>query len=382
MTSEVIMTNARLITAREVFLGTLVVKDDKIEDLGTGRSHLPGAYDCQGAYLAPGLVELHTDNLEKHFVPRPGVKWPGASAALSHDGQIISAGITTVFDALSLGDVVENGDRGKNLNDMLEAVSNSQQQDRHRAQHFVHLRCEVSREETLELFEKWIDHPLVRLVSVMDHSPGQRQFANLDKYRIYYQGKYDLDDLGLEVFMAKQQEGSARFSEPYRNQIVRSCKLRGIPVASHDDATREHVEEAYRHGMSIAEFPTTMEAAGHCARTGMQILMGAPNVVRGGSHSGNVAATDLAKEGLLDILSSDYYPASLLQAALNLTDEAIGYGLSHALDTVTRKPARAAGLMDRGELAVDMRADLIVFDYQDAQVPILRHVFRAGKKVY
>src|SRR5690606_33419437 len=134
---------------------------------------------------------------------------------------------------------------------------------------------------------------------------------------------------------------------------------RSLSLASHDDATVEHVEESAGYGMSIAEFPTTVEAAEVSHRLGLKVLMGAPNIVRGGSHSGNVAAADLAAQGVLDILSSDYYPSSLLQAARRLADESHGYDLPSAVRSISLEPALAAGLHDRGEIRAGLRADLV-----------------------
>jgi alpha-D-ribose 1-methylphosphonate 5-triphosphate diphosphatase len=157
-------------------------------------------------------------------------------------------------------------------------------------------------------------------------------------------------------------------------------------VASHDDATLAHVEESASYGMTIAEFPTTLEAALGSHRLGMGVLMGAPNIVRGGSHSGNVAAADLAKEGLLDILSSDYYPASLLQAAFMLATQNEDKrhndcDLPRAVGMVSRAPAQAAGLHDRGEIRVGLRADLVHARHQDG-LPVIQQVWRQAKRVF
>jgi alpha-D-ribose 1-methylphosphonate 5-triphosphate diphosphatase len=216
---------------------------------------------------------------------------------------------------------------------------------------------------------------------VMDHSPGQRQFVKMEKYREYYQGKFQLNDQEMEAFIARQIDNSRRFSHDYRQAIVKECRERSLSVASHDDATMEHVEESARYGMSIAEFPTTTEAAmvSHCK--GLKVLMGAPNVVRGGSHSGNVAAVDLAAQGVLDILSSDYYPSSLLQAVRLLAQGNVTYDLPKAVATVSREPARAAGLADRGEVNIGLRADLVrVRD--TSRHYVVGQVWRAGTRVF
>jgi alpha-D-ribose 1-methylphosphonate 5-triphosphate diphosphatase len=381
MLNEQILTNAQVVTADRVFLGTVVLSDGLISAVEEGRSQLPQAVDLQGDYLLPGLVELHTDNLEKHLSPRPGVDWPSASAVLSHDAQIVAAGITTVFDALSIGDVNPKGKRMQQLPSMLEAIAKAQAAGQTRAEHLLHLRCEVSHPDTLSVFRNLVEQPLVQLVSVMDHAPGQRQFALESKYREYYMGKYHLSAAEMDGFIVEQVGNSREYSDRYRRAIVEICLERGLSVASHDDATLAHVEESAGYGMSIAEFPTTLEAAEACRRLGMNVLMGAPNVVRGGSHSGNVAAAGLAQQGLLDILSSDYYPASLLQAAFVLAAEDGHCDLPQAMNMVSRAPARSAGLEDRGEIRVGLRADLLQARTQGS-LPVIQQVWRQAKRVF
>jgi alpha-D-ribose 1-methylphosphonate 5-triphosphate diphosphatase len=256
-----------------------------------------------------------------------------------------------------------------------------------RAEHRLHLRCEVCHPDTLSVFRDLVEQPLVQLVSVMDHSPGQRQFALESKYREYYMGKYHLSSEQMDEFIVEQVANSKTYSDRYRRAIVDICLARGLSVASHDDATLAHVEESAAYGMTIAEFPTTLEAAEGCRRLGMSVLMGAPNIVRGGSHSGNIAAASLAEAGLLDILSSDYYPASLLQAAfvlaaqLDASTQQAGAGLAQAMTTVSRAPAIAAGLNDRGEIRAGLRADLIHARALGTQ-PVIQQVWRQAKRVF
>ena len=387
MLNDQILTNASVVSAQGVFLGTVVLRDGLISEVDDRVSHLPQAQNLNGEYLLPGLVELHTDNLEKHLSPRPGVDWPSASAVMSHDAQIIAAGITTVFDALSIGDVNPKGKRMQQLPGMVEAIAQANAANMTRAEHRLHLRCEVCHPDTLSVFRDLVEQPLVQLVSTMDHSPGQRQFALESKYREYYMGKYHLSSEQMDAFIVEQVANSKTYSDRYRRAIVDICLERGLSVASHDDATLAHVEESAAYGMTIAEFPTTLEAAQGCRRLGMSVLMGAPNIVRGGSHSGNIAAARLAEEGLLDILSSDYYPASLLQAAFTLGAQleaaggSTGAGLARAVSTVSLAPARSAGLYDRGEIRVGLRADLI-HARAVGTLPIIEQVWRQAKRVF
>ena len=265
---------------------------------------------------------------------------------------------------------------------MINAVEETQKRGLNRAEHRLHLRCELPHHTTLPLFEKLVGRESVTLVSLMDHSPGQRQFANREKYREYYQGKYSLTDPQMRQYEEEQLQLAARWSQPNRTAIAAMCRDRNIALASHDDATHEHVMESHQLGSVIAEFPTTFEAAQSSRRHGMNVLMGAPNIVRGGSHSGNVAASELAQLGLLDILSSDYYPASLLDAAFRVADDRQNaFTLSQAINLVTQNPARALNLHDRGVIGEGKRADLVLAHRKGEHIHI-DHVWRQGKRVF
>ncbi|WP_295902565.1 alpha-D-ribose 1-methylphosphonate 5-triphosphate diphosphatase [uncultured Vibrio sp.] len=376
-----IITNVNLVLQDEVVRGSVEIRDGKIASLSDTTSQLPGAYDGENGFLTPGLIELHTDNLEKYFTPRPKVNWPPLSAMSAHDTQLIGSGITTVLDAVAIGDSRDSS-RQENLDLFINTVEESQRRGLTRAEHKLHLRCEVPHESTVELFECYIHRPELQLVSLMDHAPGQRQFVNREKYRTYYQGKYNFSDAEMAAFEQEQVELSNRWSTINRNAICQQCRDLNIPLASHDDATIAHVDESKELGMVIAEFPTTVEAARKSHELGLKVLMGAPNVVRGGSHSGNVAAHELASLGVLDILSSDYYPASLLDAIFKLAnDERNSLDIAKAVQLATRNPAQALGLNDRGEIAEGKRADLVLSHTADDHHLVSR-VWREAKKVF
>lgn len=381
MDGDLILTNAMVVTPDECFKGTVQVAAGRIVDVDRGKTSLPSAMDADGDYVIPGGVELHTDNIEKHFTPRPGVGWHPRSAAVAHDTQIIGAGITTVFDSIAVGDLNQGGTRLQELHRMTDTIADARSVGLFRAEHFLHMRCELSYEGVLELFSPFAGNPLVKLVSFMDHAPGQRQFADVSKYREYYQGKYGYTDDEMDAFIQRHTESSRRHSDTHRRRIVQICKERNLAMASHDDATEDHVAEASGHGMVISEFPTTAAAARDAQAKGLKVLMGAPNVVRGKSHSGNVSARDLAQLGHVDILSSDYFPASLLHAAFLMSRELPGVSLPDAINTVTSTPARAANLTDRGEIASGKRADLVRVRMVD-DMPVVREVWREGNRVY
>ncbi|MDY8109903.1 alpha-D-ribose 1-methylphosphonate 5-triphosphate diphosphatase [Fulvimarina sp. 2208YS6-2-32] len=377
MTHETIFTNARIVLSDEIVDGHLVLRDGRIAEIGSGRT---GGEDMGGDLMIPGLVELHTDHIEGHYIPRPRVFWNKLAAIQAHDAQIAASGITTVFDAIRVG---TDEDETITVDDMVEMgrlIGEAVDTGRTRSDHFIHVRCEVSAADAVDGFGRLADNPRVKLVSLMDHAPGQRQFTDLDAYRVFYQRKKNLTDEEFEAFSAKRMADSAKHADTSRKTIASAARERNITLASHDDATAAHVGEALSYGTVIAEFPTTIEAAKASKAAGLSVLMGAPNVMRGGSHSGNIAALDLIENDQLDILSSDYVPFSLLQAAFMLAGEKV-LSLPKAIRLVTSAPATAVGLADRGEIAIGKRADLVRIDKGADGPPIVRAVYREGRRV-
>ncbi len=378
MTVEFVLSNAMIVLENEIVAGSVLIRDGLIADISAGASR--SGEDLEGDYLIPGLVELHTDHLESHYSPRPGVRWLKMAAIQAHDAQIATAGITTVFDCLRMGSDEDGGFETGEMREMADALALAAKENRLRADHRIHLRCEVSTDNVLEHFQEFENDPQVGLVSLMDHAPGQRQFQTMDQYTLYYKTKRGLSDEAFAAFVARQKALSDKYAGPHRTEIVRACAERGITVASHDDATLEHVEESVGFGIRLAEFPTSFEAAEASHKAGLSVLMGAPNIVRGKSHSGNIAARDLAARGVLDVLSSDYVPFSLIQAPFVLSDGLETVSLPQALAMVTATPARTVGLDDRGRIEPGLRADLARV-HRSNGIPVVRSVWREGRRV-
>ena len=377
---EQIYTNYRLLLPTEEVLGTIVVKDGIISDIQ------PGVVDCgqdgEGNYLLPGLIELHTDNLEKCISPRPGVRWNLDAAAVNHDRDLISSGITTVCDAIAIGDVTPKDDslRLHHYAPAIEALAEGQTAGRFSADHLLHLRCELGYEHLYSAVEPYLEHPLLSLVSLMDHTPGQRQFVKIEKYKQYYVGKHGVSEAKMDEFIEMRLKNQKKYAVENRQTLVAKSREKGISLASHDDATVEHVREAISEGVVLAEFPTTMDAAKEAHGKGLQVLMGAPNIVLGGSHSGNVSAMELVTLGLVDILSSDYVPRSLLQSAFIIARQA-QKPLHEAIKLITLNPAKAIARDEEiGSLEVGKKANLIKV-HDDGVVPRILAVYKQGKRV-
>lgn len=379
MPQPVTLANARLILGDAQVIGRITLRDGKIVEIVEGTDVPAGSTDCRGDIVAPGLIELHTDNIERHVQPRPGVDWPHNAAILAHDAELAGAGITTVFDAMRVGSIPSGKTRfGKYARALSRELLVLRGAGILKISHFLHLRAEICSETLEEEMAEFGPDDRVGLVSLMDHTPGQRQFRDLSKLKGYVMGKHALSEAGFAEHVADLERLRAANGDRHEAIAVAFAKRFGAVLASHDDTTEGHVETSKGHGVVLAEFPTTQEAAQACRDMGIAVMMGAPNLIRGTSHSGNVAAVDLAQAGLLDILSSDYVPAALLSSALRLAD--IWGDLPRAMATVTHAPARATGLTDRGRLAPGLRADLIRFRIHN-DVPALRGVWSAGVRV-
>lgn len=372
-----LLANARLILPDRVMRGAVEIDGDRIAQITEGDRVPAGAIDCGGDHLSPGLVELHTDNLERHIQPRPGVDWPHAAAFLAHDGELASVGITTVFDALRVGSIgkpgTPSGPYARALSREIAALSGET-----RISHALHLRAEMCSETLVEELAAFGPGDGVRLVSLMDHTPGQRQFRDIGKLKEYEQGRNGLSDAAFAALVERLGAISARHGDENLRAAVAAAGALGAVLASHDDTTAGQVADSAALGVRLAEFPTTREAAQACRDHGILTILGGPNLIRGGSHSGNVAAEALAGEGLLDILSSDYVPGSLILGAARLAQ--LWGDVPRAFATVTATPARATGLTDRGALAEGLRADLVRVAGLET-TPRVRGVWAGGRQV-
>lgn len=380
MQSQKIYTNYRLLLPDEEVLGTIAITDGIITDIQPGI--VSQGKNGDGDYLLPGLIELHTDNLEKCISPRPGVRWNLDAAAVNHDRDLISSGITTVCDAIAIGDFTpkENSLRLHHYAPMIDAIAGGQSAGRFSCDHLLHLRCELGYEHLYNIVESYTEHPLLALISLMDHTPGQRQFVNIDKYKEYYQGKHGVPEAKIDEFIQMRLESQRQHAVTNRQALVNITREKGISLASHDDATVDHVQEAIAEGVVLAEFPTTIDAAKEAHSNDLLVLMGAPNVVLGGSHSGNVSAMELVKLDLVDIISSDYVPKSLLQSIFIISQQA-DKSLYESIKLITINPAKAINLDDKiGSLEVGKKANFLTV-HNDGIVPRILEVYKDGRRV-
>jgi len=354
--SRFLLTHARVVFANEVRDDVAILIDNgiiaAIDPQAAGNTR---ALDLSGHLLVPGLIDLHCDALEKEVEPRPGVHFPLDFACAQADKRNAVAGITTVFHALSFA----NHELGVRNNAFAAEIARAVHawQTHALVDNRVHVRYEVTDETAPPLLTELLQQRHASLLSFMDHSPGQGQFQDVAAYRAYLARTYKTSDAEFETLLADKQAAAAGTMERMTT-LAALAKQQGVSIASHDDDSAEKVKALASLGAVISEFPTNLAAAQAARAQGMATLFGAPNILRGKSQSGNMRALDAVLEGVADCLCGDYSAAALLPSVLMLPELA-GIGLADAIALVTQNPARAAGLTDRGEIAVGKRADLV-----------------------
>ena len=370
--STVTIGDARLVLRDGIVHGSILIRDGLIEviDGGAGAADI----DLEGDYLLPGLVDVHTDHLEKQSMPRAGVFWDAVNAVRSHDMIVCMGGTTTVFDSLVVG-AVGNPDRIALLPHMLGGLAAAREAGLLKVDHLLHLRCDLRERDLPELLASHLDSDLLRFVTVMDDGPNR----DPDRYR-RNRRRDGVAPEDVEAEIARAAAEGAAVEQENRRRLVALCRTRGLPLASHDDTHQWHIDEAVGFGMTLSEFPITLESARAAKAAGLSVIAGSPNAVLGRSHGTNVSVRDLVAEGLVDVLCSDYVPASMLHAVWLLTQPPLSVPLPQATDMASIRPAELFGLADRGEIAPGKRADLIrVREYRGR--PVVRSVWVGGNRV-
>lgn len=336
----------------------------------------PLGENLSGLALLPGLVDVHGDMLERELQPRPGTTLPSQMAIHETDKRLIGNGITTAYAALSF----EGGPGLRSNETVLSVLRDIQLHRKHcHADWKIHVRYEMKNTAVEPLIAELLEAGEVDFLSLMDHSPGQGQFRDLENFIKYYAAYYGSSREHVEQMLEGYDHQSIRQAWERAHHLTRTADRQGITVASHDDDTPEKVDFVRGLQATLSEFPVTLEAAQHAKQQGMGVIMGAPNVLRGKSHSGNLSAMEAIGHGLVDMLASDYHPPAMLAAALKLFHQG-HLSLPEAVRLVTLNPARACGLTDRGSLEVGKQADLVVVDLQGTGQ--VKEVFVQGEKVW
>lgn len=352
----VLLTNARIVLPADTLERTAVlIADGVIAAIDPETSGGAAIVDLDGRLLMPGMIDLHCDALEKEVEPRPNVYFPLDFACAQADRRNAAAGITTVYHALSFANA-ELGVRNNGVaSDLARAVHAWAPQAL--VDNRIHLRYEICDDSAPPYLARLLDSGHAHMISFMDHTPGQGQFKDVAAFRGYLARTYLRSEAELDQILAAKQAAAAGAAARIAG-LAALARAMGVPIASHDDDSPEKVDAVAAMGATISEFPTNIATARAARARGLATLFGAPNLLRGKSQSGSMRALDAVNEGVADCLCGDYSPGALLPAVLRLPELA-GIALHEAIALVTVNPARAAGLRDRGRIAVGMRADLV-----------------------
>jgi len=370
--------------------GAVLVRDGLIAEVAPAASALrqepEHVVNAEGAYLLPGIVDLHNDGYEYELNPRPNAALPLPLAFATFERRLVSAGVTTEFHAISFMDRPSTG-RSVSAAERASGYIATLRQDGFRAvDHQILHRLDVWSPAVLDMVFASVDRMPVRYLSLNDHTPGQGQFRDIAAYiarmKAYEEtrGTTPLDVDGMFRTIAERGADTETLPAIYERLRVEAAR-QPLVVATHDDDSPEKVDFGWALGARVAEFPVTVEAAERQRERGMPIIVGAPNIVRGGSQSGNLDARELIQRGLADIICADYHVPSLLPAALRLVDEGL-VGLPAAIRMLTLNAARAVGLTDRGAIAPGQLADLCIARVDGSGVPQIEQVFRQGRSVF
>ncbi len=359
------------------------IESGRIVDIreGVRRHNGEDSLDAQGCLLLPGFVDIHADSLEMAIAPRPTAPFEPAAVLPSYEAQLAMNGFTTVFHCVGLGDLGELGKplRTRKMAEELVRTIGDFATEAH-LRTCIHLRYEIIDTASLPLLHTMIEESLVDLVSLMDHTPGCGVFKNSEDYRDYFR-RSGQSLAAADLKIAKLLELHTGIDWEALKSLVCSCRKHGLTVVSHDDHTAEKIDWAADLGITVAEFPVTMEAAEHARRHNMRTVFGTPNLIRGTSHAGNLRVADLLAEGLVDILCLDYSPMCSLPALFKAV-ELTGAPLAELTRIFTLNPARAVGLGEiTGSIEEGKAADLILVDTRGA-LPRVLATFVGGQPVY
>lgn len=368
---------------RVVERGAVSIEDGVIADIVEGdmRGH---GLSAIGLTLIPGIVDLHGDMLERDIEPRPNALFPVTMSLYELDKRLAGAGITTAYAAVGFAWHQKDLRTQEKATEIIRAIH--AQRDHLMVDFRVHARFEITNNRTAPILEGLLQNKMVDLVSLMDHTPGQGQYSNVERYIDFMVKWLGIPrDLLENDAKERMKTNIAAVAETPRDwsqadEVCRLARSYGIAIASHDDDKPEKIDHMRAMGVSISEFPVTEEAARYARQQGMHIIMGAPNAYRGGSNTGNLSALAAIKAGLVDILATDYYPAAMLHAAFKIAHDGV-MPLYKSVKLITENPADAVGLNDRGRIAVGLNADLVLVE-EAADHPRIRAVLRQGHPIY
>ncbi|WP_088189566.1 alpha-D-ribose 1-methylphosphonate 5-triphosphate diphosphatase [Desulfosporosinus sp. FKA] len=383
-TKKICIYNAKMILPEKVSKGYIIIDENRIIEVTESDFPRVKCYsdltmiDAEECFVMPGMIDLHSDAIEKEIQPRPNTLFPIHMAFYELEKKLTVSGITTMFHSLSLSD--EWGVRNQEMVVGVINSINTLKNARSMINHKIHLRYELTFLAGLKALEGLIKNKSIDLMSYMDHTPGQGQFRDAEALKIFTLQSYGQKEREFDDFVDKTIENQSRINWAKLTELSKIAKCQGIPLAFHDDDTQEKIDTLLECEGIVSEFPINLETAVYAASKGIHVSVGAPNIIRGKSHSNNMRAIDAILNHAADIICSDYLPSAMLPAVFSLTQE--GIALNEAVKMVTLNPAKALKIdAEVGTIEVGKCADLIVVEmHQD--YPILRKALVGGNTVF
>lgn len=376
--------NANIILPDEVIKGYIAIEDNKITKVSKGTPHMEGAnpytalIDAEEAYVMPGMIDIHSDAIEKEIQPRPNTLFPVEMAFYELEKKLAGSGITTMYHSLSLSDEwgVRNSETVVDIIDSINKFKTSRSMIDHR----IHLRYEITYLDGTDILVRLINGNCIDFLSYMDHTPGQGQFKNPEDLKKFTMQSYGKKEKDVDDFMCRTLEYQTRIDRSKLQAVAIMAGSRGIQLASHDDDTNEKIETLLDYRGVVSEFPINLETAVYAKRQGLHVCVGAPNIVRGRSHGNNMRAIDAIHHDAADIICSDYLPSAMLPAVFSIANN--GIRLTEAVKMVTLNPAKAVGIHEAvGTIEEGKKADLLIVElYND--YPVVRKTITRGRLVY
>lgn len=372
---QTIIRSTKILVDEKFISADILIQEDIIAAIKPYKS-LGKAIDLGDQRVVSGFVDLHGDAIEKEIEPRPGARFPTAMAVVELDKKLSMAGITTMYHAIGFNDEELRKGRGTEQSQSLIEEIYTANKVHLGVDNLIHARFEITSESSIPTVKNLIENKKINMLSIMDHSPGQGQFKTLEAWKNYFLNTYTINEDEVEDYLASK---SAKDKSSIVQDLVTFAINHHLPVLSHDDDCLEKLNVLKALGVTFSEFPISLEVAKNAKNMGIKIGMGAPNVVRGGSQSGNIAAKELIKEEVCDFLCSDYHPASLLFSPYRLKED-IGLSLEKGFAMISSTPAKLSGLSDRGKIKEGFLADIVVID--ESNFPKVVLTFKNGEVVY
>ncbi len=381
MKQTLLITNGKIVRPDWIIpVGEVYIENEIIQYAGKKEEHrgikAQNYIDAGGGYILPGLIDTHSDAIEKEIEPRPGVFFAADIAFRELEKKLAGNGITTIYHSFSFFGAEGSVREDNNVEKIIRTIVNMNKSST-LVRNKIHLRFEITNSTGVPAAQSLLQDGLVELLSFMDHIPGQGQYPTVDDYIQYMQKTYNMPIREIEDILAKQKRGQL-FAAECVEILSKTALAASIPMASHDDDTPEKVHFYQKHGITIHEFPINMETAVAASQLGNYVCVGAPNILRGGSTGKGLRAVDAVKGSIANMICSDYYPPSILHAVFKLADEVVSFNEAIAMASST--PAQALGL-NTGSLEEGKWGDVIVVR-KDGTIPIVMNTVVAGIPVY